>query len=945
MNRIVFFLICFGFYLSLEAQDFYISGSVREVDNAILSNCRAMLYDKKGNLVNGVYTDSLGQFRLGPVSPSAYDLIVNMIGFKELKQEVRISNEDILLKPIVLESNSLKLNEVQVKAKAPLSREKNDTTEFNASSAKVLKDASSEDLVSKMPSVTIENGQIKAQGEQVKQVLVDGKAYFGSDPTAALRNLPAEVVDKIQVFDQLSEQSRFSGVNDGNTTKTINIVTKSGMRQGQFGKIYAGYGFEEKYQGGGNLNYFDGDRRISIIGMSNNINVQNFSSEDITGLTGNADRGGGFGRGGGGRGPGGFGGGNQDFTVPSQGGLALTHAVGLNYSDKWGKKTEITGSYFFNVADNNIQEQITQEYFNTPIEIYNSTNQSDQLNSNHRFQARFEIKLDTMNSLILRPRVNIQSKTDKTQNISNTTLAAIISNQSQSLSKQTNNAYNLNNMLMWRHRFHKPARSLSIEWNAGYAPKKSESDLYSRNQFKELLKDSLDQIANSKTNNLNTSVQFEYTEPISALSQLVFTARSSFQEEESDKKTYDFVSIDQTYSSLNSSLSSEFSNDYFTNGIGAGYNYNKDKSLNFNARLNFQHSLLNNQTIFPAQTLPIQRQFFNVAPSFFMLKTFTPQSNLRLGYRPNVQLPTIAQLQDVLNNSNQLLLSVGNPELRQTVSHNLFARYQSSNIEKASTFFIMIGGGYTTDYIGSASYQGTSNHPLIAKYNVAPFARISQYVNLDNNYSLRSFVNYARPLIKLKTNINLDAGYTFSNVPGILDSIQLSTLNHTTNFGITLSSNISDKVDYSLSWRPTLNLSSTNLENSETNNFINQSAKLKLNWIILEGFVLRTDYTLSAFNYIQNSGDQILHIWNLGIGKKIFKNQRGEITFAVNDLLNQNKNISRNVFESYVQDVVTNSISRFFMLSLSYNLRNFNTGKKPTITTPNPQERDRMRPH
>ena len=202
----------------------------------------------------------------------------------------------------------------------------------------------------------------------------------------------------------------------------------------------------------------------------------------------------------------------------------LVVAVGLNYSDKWGKKTEITGSYFFNISDNNIQEQITQEYFNTPIEIYKSNNQSDQKNANHRFQARFEIKLDTMNSLIIRPRVNLQSKTDQTNNLSNTTLATILSNQSQSLSKQTNNAYNLNNMLMWRHRFTKPARSLSIEWNAGYAPKKSESDLYSRNQFKELLKDSLDQIANSKTNNLNTSVQFEYTEPISALSQLVFTA-------------------------------------------------------------------------------------------------------------------------------------------------------------------------------------------------------------------------------------------------------------------------------------------------------------------------------------------------------------------------------------------------------------------------------------
>jgi hypothetical protein len=230
-----------------------------------LPQCPVILKDKKGSILKTALTDASGVFILKDISPSSYDLHVVFIGFKELKKDINVSISDIDLGNLILESDAISLNEVKVKAKAPLAKERQDTTEFNASSAKVLKDATSEDLVSKMPSVTVENGQIKAQGEQVKQVLVDGKAFFGSDPTAALRNLPAEVVDKIQVFDQLSEQSRFSGVNDGNTTKTINIVTKSGMRQGQFGKVYVGYGYEDKYQSGGNINYFDGDRRISLI--------------------------------------------------------------------------------------------------------------------------------------------------------------------------------------------------------------------------------------------------------------------------------------------------------------------------------------------------------------------------------------------------------------------------------------------------------------------------------------------------------------------------------------------------------------------------------------------------------------------------------------------------------------------------------------------------------
>jgi hypothetical protein len=253
-----------------------------------------------------------------------------------------------------------------------------------------------------------------------------------------------------------------------------------------------------------------------------------------------------------------------------------------------------------------------------------------------------------------------------------------------------------------------------------------------------------------------------------------------------------------------------------------------------------------------------------------------------------------------------------------------------------------MGATIAQDYIANATYQGGSDHEIVKKYNVAPGARITVPVNLSGNYSLRSFLSYAQPIIKLKTNLSFDLGYTFSRIPGILDSLSLFTLNHTISGGLTFASNISDKVDYSLSWRPNLNLAKSNSSFSSNNNFVNHALKAKLNWIIIEGFVIRTDYTLSLFDYVDNNSDQSLNILNVGIGKKIFKNQRGEITLAINDLLNQNSNINRNAYENFVQDVVTNSIQRFVMLSFTYNLRNFNSGKKPS-STPSNTDMERMR--
>src|ERR1043165_9340040 len=270
----------------------------------------------------GTVTDVDGYFTIPNVQPGQYILSGSYVGFKRLVRNVNVTSGDVNLGTIKMEVLSTQLGNVTVQDKAIRAQQLGDTTQFNSNSYKTNPDANAEDLITKMPGITSDNEGVKVNGETVKEVLVDGKPFFGDDPNAALKNLPAEIIDKIQVFDKLSDQAQFTGFDDGSSSKSINIVTKRGRNTGQFGKVYAGYGYGEdpnthnRYQAGGNINFFNGDRRISLIGMSNNINQQNFSIEDITGSVGastgsnrGGQRGGSGGRGGGGRG--GFGGGGD----------------------------------------------------------------------------------------------------------------------------------------------------------------------------------------------------------------------------------------------------------------------------------------------------------------------------------------------------------------------------------------------------------------------------------------------------------------------------------------------------------------------------------------------------------------------------------------------------------------------------------------------------------
>lgn len=927
-----YLLILFSF--STFSQNFTITGKAIDETGNALPGANVALQYPWGEEVTVVAAEGNGRFFIKNVETGGYKVAITFLGFENLVQEVTVDNANINMGDLTLKASATNLGEVVVKERIPMATQNGDTTAFNADAFKVMKDASTEELLEKMPTISIQNGQIQAQGEDVGEVLVDGRPFFGNDPAAALKNLPAEVVAKIQVYDQASDQSQFTGFDDGNTTKTINIITRTGKSNGQFGKVYAGYGSDDRYQVGGSINFFNGDQRVSIIGMSNNINIQNFSTDDILGVMGSGGGSRRGGRGGRGRGGGRRGGGVNDFLVNAQNGIAQTHALGINYSDKWGKKWDVSGSYFFNNSDSHAEENLTQQFIGNQGfgEIYEEESIANSNNTNHRLNGRIEFELDSANSFIMRPRLTLQLNEGDSDTNGQSVFGEDLLSETSNLYNSDLTGVNFTNNLLWRHKMKKRGRTFSINLSTGYSPQEGDNSLQSHNNFYQPVfrADTLDQQSTLDVNSWNARTSFNYTEPINERQQLLFDYEISYQQEDSDKSTFDFSEADQDYTDLNEQFSNVFSNDYTTHRGGIGYNYRHSRDLMVVARARYQHATLNNDQTFP-QTLNTEQSFKNFLP-FAMLRYNIQgrEKNVRVFYRTNTDLPSIQQLQNVVDNSNPIQLSAGNPNLKQSFSNSMFVRYRTTNVEKSTVFYAMLGGTLTDDHIANATYFARQDNPIFSELGLDSLTRGTQLtrpVNLDGYRNIRSFITYGVPVGFIKSNFNLDLNYSYIRTPGLIDD-QLNYANsHTYGAGLTLSSNISDQVDFTFIARPSYNRVINTLQKDSDTEFFSQDSRIKFNWIIFEGLVFRNELAHQFYSGLSDGFDDSFMIWNFGLGKKVFKNQRGEITLTVNDLLNQNRNISRSVTETYIEDTRTNALTRFVMLNFTYNLRNFDTGK------------------
>jgi len=907
--------------------------------------------------------DSSGRFLFQNVPVDSFFVKVGFVGYEEYKQIVATNDSTPVmdLGTLFIPKSTKSLTDVTVVSKVPPVQQKGDTTQFNASQFKVNPDATTEDLIKKMPGITVEkDGTVTAQGETVRKVTIDGREFFGDDATAALRNLPSDIVDKIQVFDRLSDQAAFTGFDDGNSQKAINVVTKAGLKNGQFGRIYAGYGTDERYSGGGNVSFFKNNRRLSFVGNFNNINLQNFASQDLLGVTSSGNRGGGgggnFGGGGGGgnRGGGGAGGGGNrgggggggnfggggfgggdNFSVGQQSGISKTNAIGVNFSDKWGKNLDVQSSYFFNNSKNtnkssSRQETLGQNYFNNQDNI----SQSD--NYNHRFNMRLEWRLDSSNSIIINPSLNFQNNRSVSQAIENSLYGTTDTvNTSVSTRDVKREGYNLRNNILYRHSFKKRGRTFSVNLNTTLNKNDGESYSIATYRFFKTgaVSDSLqNQFSDNPTNGYNLSANFNYTEPLSAKSQLQFSYSPSYSKSKADQQTFEYNPALKEYSDFITALSNKFDNTTTTHNGGITYRLGsgnfRDMQNSFSIGVNLQYSRLESDRIFPTAS-NVDQTFTNILPNLMWRRKISPRSSFNIFYRANTQFPSVTQLQDVVNNTNELRKSVGNPDLKQSYSHFLSGRYTFTNTQKGQAFFANLFLQAQQDYISSATFIAAQDSVINGGNILKRGAQLSKPVNLDGYKSLRSFFTFSQPVKFIKSNLNLSTGFSYTRFPALINNVISRTDNYAYNAGIVIASNVSEYVDFNLSYNANFNTAKSTAIGSVDNKYVNQAAGIQFNLLSKAGWFLQNDVTNQTYSGLSDGFNQSFWLWNAAIGKKFLKKKQAELKLSVFDLLKQNQSISREVTAAYITDSQSTVLQQYFMLTFTYSLKNFGTPARP----------------
>ena len=933
------------------------------------------------------YTSNVdGSVNLPSLEYGEYTILATSLGYADLTKTFTVKSANLNLGKISMKESTTRIDTVVKEVKSLRASQNGDTLSYNAGAFKVSSDSDVEGLLKKMPGINITDGSVEAQGETVQKVFVDGKEFFGEDVNTAIKSLPAEAVERVEVFNKLSAQAEFSGMDDGEGYKAINIVTKTNMRQGQFGKMYGGYGYQpetdditshHKYTVGGNVNFFHGDSRLSVLALFNNINQQNFSFEDILGVSGG---------GGGGGGRRGFG----QYMVRPQSGVAAVNSIGLNYSDVWGRKDQVKfqGSYFFNnTGSKNLSVSDTWYEDPSPVDTLHTEGYSTTRNNNHRFNARVDWKISRNQSLMSRTSFSFQG-----YNPYSTTegyqygQSGLLYQYDQST--RNSRGIRASEFLQYRVKIAKPGRTLTVDASINYRDNNSRRQLVSNessgiapydsswigNYFGEdsnwhdmqsnpLLYSPVYQIITSPTREYNLRGNVTYNEPLSQNSSLSFQYRLSYEDELKDQEAfyYDSDAFDPTSQKINQQMTSKYESGYWTHRVGPGFRYSKNRNTVV-ANVYYQRSQLNGNIV-GGQSDKINRTFDNFLYFAMLNYAFNPENTIRMFFRSSTNAPSVTQLQSIFDVSTPQYLSVGNADLNPSFSHNINFHYIHSNIEKGRTFMWMFSMQNQQDYISQSTLYcptgfelsrfGDIAVPTNSKGENYTPQRITSYENMDGYWSLRTHISYGLPVSWLKSNLNLSAGVRYNIVPSaiystegdIVDNIlnHNYTVNLAKNIGydasVTLGSNISENIDFTISWRGTYNQAwNTASKAGAKNDYFNHTASASLKWVFWKGFTFTAACSYNQYIGITQDYNEQYLLCNLYLGKKVFKNRRGEIQIGVNDVANQNTAFSRTTGSGYTKNMTNSVIGRYYSIQFVYNLRHFGKRGSKQMSDYNYQE-------
>lgn len=908
MNRL--FILFITLFAAIGAFAYSISGVVTDTaGEPLVSASVRLLAARDSSVVKGVVSDADGKFIFPSVRKGRYIVEASYVGFEPQYKPARMAAANIDLGKISLSENSIMLKETTVVGiKTPITV-KEDTVEFNADSYRTAPNAVVEDLLKRLPGVEVgSDGKITANGQSVSKILIDGKEFFADDPTVASRNLPVNMVDRLQVVNRKSDLARITGVDDGEEETVINLTVKKGMQNGWFGNVEAGYGTDDRYKGNFNINRFWNGNQFTILGGLNNVNDLGFTD----GASGRFRN---------------FGGSN---------GITASQALGINFNVGREEILRVGGNVMYSRSDRDTRELSDRQYlFTDSTSWYKSGKTARDMTNNLRADFRLQWKPDSLNTIDFRP-VFSYNHSNAWSADSSLTLAgnADRSPVARSINEQHSrgNSWEFGGTLIYNHRFRsRPGRSMSLYATYRFSDVREKATNYSWNKFFQMNDsvDLYDQFADNHTWTNNVSARLSWTEPLGKPSNgnfLTFAYRFQYRWNDADKLTYDHpVSFPEGWDGpavidpeliFSESLSNRFRNDYMNQDIRAGFKH-VDRRTTVDVGMSVVPQRSKSVELLDAERNIPERWVWNFAPYLRYRWKASKTRSLNIDYMGRSSQPSMSQLQPVPDMSNPLNIVIGNPELDPTFTHNVRLRFQNFNPEAQRSIMAMLNARVEQNSIVS-----------LTTFDPTTGGRTTTYRNVNGMWNVRAMNMISFPFRNKAWTFNNFLMLYYANSIGFNNGERnrSGSFNANESFGIAFRP---DNLEFEL--RPRYNLQTVHntVQTSGNRTVHTYGGSFNATYITPIGITLNTDLNFSATRGYSAGYDENRWMWNATVSYSFLRNQQATVSLKAYDLLRQNSNIRRTVTANYIDDISTNSLGRYFMVSFAYKFNTFGKGQMP----------------
>ena len=909
---------------NLWAQNASMQGILTDTLHEPLINATVVLLNPQDSVMeNFSITNVNGKFQIKNIKAGEYIFQASYLGHQTMYQNMTIEEgKDLNLGALILQPEDYSLGEVTVSGERIPIQIKKDTIEYNAGSFRVQPNDNVEKLLKKLPGVEVDqNGTIKAQGKEVQNIMVDGKEFFGKDPKVASQNLPADVVDKVQVYDKKSDIAEFTGVDDGSREKTINLKLKEDKKNGVFGNVAAGYGTENRFETRATVNQFSDKKQISFLGRANNINEQGFSFNDYLNFSGglqNLLAQSGTGNGGDGFSLS-FGG--DDAPIPFDSGqpnygFQKSYAGGLNFNYDFSKSTELRTSYFFNkIQEEQSQEIFRQNFLEDAIFPSEENGERESDYNNHRANLTFKHKVDSTQVITLRANARLNYDFNNSKGSSR---IFNVGNELENTSWNTNDAINdlfqINSGLSYMLRLKKKGRSVTA--NAGYGWKLTEQNetIMSANQFflsnpQMTFFDSLHQDQEEYSERNEFSLGLTYTEPLGKRQFLQFSYSRRTYKDYFERDAFDFENASRI---LNADLTDGYVRDYAYDRLGLSYRWAKRKT-NLRVGVNWQNVLMEGN-VFSNEKI-FKQNFNKILPSMNWRYEFSNSNNLSLNYWTNIQEPSLRQLQPILNNNNPISLYLGNPDLIPEYQHSMNLDYFFYDQFNFISLFASLRGTYTLDKITNARTIDDA------------FRQTTQPINVEDDKMLSGNISYGMPLKFIKSKFNLSLRGTYNRSILFVNDIKNDADRWNGSIDFSIENRKKDIVDILLGTVYSYNETQYSINQNFDQSFSTLTYYADLTLNLKKDWAITTSFDQMIYRGEAFQEQRQIPMWEASISKYFLKNKRGQLELSARDLFNQGIGINRNSNLNYIEDIQINSLGRYYMLTFTYALSMFGEPK------------------